>query len=165
MKTVHKAKVVHLISGNKEETVRFRIDPITKQHWGESFERLGVKDFSSYARRAVERAIQQDFRAADPKWQAFLEASKDLAIKYLGYALGDEKKDYSRLKEIEDLKLELGSKMAREKGLRSEDVSPLPGQGTTLSHVVVREKHTPHGAYRFKRPKLKAAYRTAPKKK
>jgi len=44
-------------------------------------------------RYAVDRAIAQDFRSKDPKWQAFLSTVQDKAEKILGAGLDDNLED------------------------------------------------------------------------
>ena len=48
---------------------------------------LGVKDFSSFARGAVQTAIEMGRKAHDPKWQGFIEAIQPIAKKKLGYGI------------------------------------------------------------------------------
>jgi len=51
---------------------------------------LGVKDFSSFARGAIQEAIEMGFRASDPKWKAFIEAIQPTAKEILGYGIFHE---------------------------------------------------------------------------
>lgn len=88
----------------KSVTLRFRVDPFRYKGWVEAMEKLRVDDFSSYARQAIGRAIFQDLRTADPKWQSFVEATRPLAISILGYDISDNAEDRTEnLTQIEKL--------------------------------------------------------------
>lgn len=88
----------------KSVTMRFRVDPLRAQEWNASLTALRVDDFSSYARQAIDRAIYQDLRSKDPKWQKFIEASRPLAVALLGRDLSDRASDRTEnLTEIETM--------------------------------------------------------------
>jgi len=76
--------------GAKATSLNIRIDPRQKSFWEDSIKDLGVDDLSSYIRNAVDRCIAQDLRAHDPKWQAFVQAMQEPAMKILGQKLVDD---------------------------------------------------------------------------
>lgn len=88
-----KFTAIRVLRGNKAETLRFRVDPRQKQYWLKALAQLGVEDFSSYARSAVDRAISQDLRSMDPKWQDFVKAIQPKAKEILGTEVSDSAKD------------------------------------------------------------------------
>jgi hypothetical protein len=95
-------KVLKKQRGAKAEVLRFRVDPRQKQFWLEAMDKLGV-EFSSYVRQAVDRAIGQDLRSQDPKWQEFVKAIQPKAREILGVEIGDDAKDrLENLAEIEE---------------------------------------------------------------
>ena len=67
--------------------IRFKAKSSQAKYWEESLKALGVKDFSSFARGAVQAAIEMGQKAHDPKWQDFLEAIQPMAKKKLGYGI------------------------------------------------------------------------------
>lgn len=71
----------------KSVTLKFRATPSQAKYWEESLRGLGVKDFSSFARGAIQAAIEMGQKANDPKWQEFLEAIQPIAKKKLGYGI------------------------------------------------------------------------------
>lgn len=79
----------------KTVTVRMRVDLRQKKWWMASLKEFGLEkgELSSYCRQAIDRAIAQDFRSLDPKWQKFLKATRPLAKKHLGFYLWDDLKD------------------------------------------------------------------------
>lgn len=79
--------------GNKAETLRFRVDPRQKEYWQKAMAELGIPDFSTYARAAIDRAIQQDLRSSDPKWQEFIKAIQPQANAILGMEVSDKAQD------------------------------------------------------------------------
>jgi hypothetical protein len=79
--------------GSKDEVLRFRVDPRQKQYWLKAMEKLGVEDFSSYARQAIDRAISQDLRSSNPQWQEFIKAIQPMAAKHLGHEVSDNARD------------------------------------------------------------------------
>ena len=81
------------LSGAKDDILRFRVHPKQKQYWLKALAKLGVEDFSTYARAAVERAIAQDLRAAEPQWQEFIKAIQPKAKEILGVEVSDDPKD------------------------------------------------------------------------
>lgn len=91
MKT-HLAEKVDFFPVIREEeektvTFRFRATPSQAKYWEDSLKDLGVKDFSSFARGAIQAAVEMGFKAKDPKWQDFIEAIQPVAKKKLGYGL------------------------------------------------------------------------------
>ncbi len=84
-----KSSFFPVIRGEEEKsiTLRFRATPSQAKYWEESLKALGVKDFSSFARGAVQAAIEMGQKAHDPKWQDFLEAIQPIAKKKLGYGI------------------------------------------------------------------------------
>ena len=84
---------MRIVRGNKAELLRFRVDPRQKQYWLKALAQLGVEDFSSYARAAVDRAISQDLRSLDPKWQDFVKAIQPQAKSILGVEVSDNARD------------------------------------------------------------------------
>lgn len=120
----------------KGETVRFRIDMMRKKHWVEAMKELGVKDFSSYARQAVDAAFQRDFRAKDPKWQKFLKAVAPISREILGYELVDRPSDRMENQEaIERILFKRGQALAKDR--KEPLTAPLtPGEGKRV--LVVR---------------------------
>ena len=85
----------------KDDTVRFRVHSDQKKYWLDALSKLGVEDLSTYARAAVERAITQDLRSLDPKWQDFVKAIQPIAEDRLGVKVEDSSKDRNEnLKEI-----------------------------------------------------------------
>jgi DNA-directed RNA polymerase specialized sigma subunit len=86
---------------SKDEVLRFRVDSRQKQYWLEAIDKLHV-EFSSYVRQAVDRAIAQDLRSSDPKWQEFMKAIQPVAKTMLGHEVSDNAKDrLENLREIE----------------------------------------------------------------
>ena len=95
----------------KSHTLRFRVDPKRKDHWDQAMKELGVPDFSSYCRAAIDRAIHQDLRSRDPKWRAFIKAIQPKAREILGHGISDNFKDrVENLSEIEAILHRIGSK-------------------------------------------------------
>ena len=86
-----KAKVdaVEALHQKKEESLRFRATTRQLEFWIKALKDIGVKDFSSYARMAIDRAIFQDMRSKDPKWKEFIAAIQDQAKKHLGAEIDD----------------------------------------------------------------------------
>jgi len=109
-------KVLKKHRGTKGEVLRFRVDTRQKQYWLEAIAELGV-EFSSYVRQAVDRAIAQDLRSSDPKWQDFLKAIQPVAKQVLGHEVSDNAKDrLENMTEIEAaLKKSLKSKNEKTK--------------------------------------------------
>ncbi len=97
-------KVLRKHRESKDEVLRFRIDSRQKQYWLEAIAKLHV-EFSSYVRQAVDRAIAQDLRASDPKWQEFMKAIQPTAKTMLGYEVSDNAKD--RLENMEEIEAAL----------------------------------------------------------
>ena len=90
VKHTHKNRAARPV--RKEDILRFRVDPRQKKYWLDAMCELGVEDFSSYAREAIDRAIGQDLQSKDPKWQAFMQAIQPQAKEILGVALKDNAK-------------------------------------------------------------------------
>ena len=132
---------------NKGEVVRFRVDLMRKKAWVEAMEALGVKDFSSYARQAIDGAIDLDFRAKDPKLQEFLKAVKVISIKILGYQLIDNPSLRNQnLTETENILFKRGQELARTRGITHTKELPAPEKKTIRFSgkrpVVIRHAHT-----------------------
>jgi len=77
----------------KDYTLRFRVDEKRRAYWVEAMKELGVSDFSSYSRAAIDRAIHQDLRSKDPKWQDFIKAIQAKAKEILGHGISDDFRD------------------------------------------------------------------------
>jgi hypothetical protein len=77
----------------KAHTLRFRVDEKRRAYWVEAMKELGVSDFSSYSRAAIDRAIHQDLRSKDPKWQEFIKAIQSKAREILGRGISDSFQD------------------------------------------------------------------------
>jgi len=101
------------------EVVKFRIDLIRKNGWAEAMKEFGVKDFSSYARRAIDRSIALDRRSKDPKWQNFLSRVQDVAKDVLGYGLVDNLQHLEKLSAIEGLLFKRGQELAKKRGIKN----------------------------------------------
>ncbi len=134
------------IRHNKSEMIRFRVDLMRKKAWVEGMEALGIKDFSSYARQAIDGAIDRDFRAKDPKWQEFLKAVKDISIKILGYQLVDNPSLRNQdLTETENIFFKRGQELARARGITQTKELPTPEKKTIRFSgrrpVVIRHAH------------------------
>ena len=97
-------KVLRKHRGAKDEVLRFRVDARQKQFWLEAIAKLGV-EFSGYVRQAVDRAIAQDLRSSDPKWQDFMKAIQPVAKEVLGHEVSDNAKD--RLENITEIEAAL----------------------------------------------------------
>lgn len=116
MKTIHKemkghAVAIRSVRQPKSDTLRFRVDSMRKKYWAKAMEELKVDDFSSYARQAIDRAIHQDLRALDPKWQKFISAVQPLAKDILNLQISDNPKDrLENLSEIEKILEKKGTK-------------------------------------------------------
>jgi len=94
-------KVLRKHRESKDEVLRFRIDSRQKQYWLEAIAKLNV-EFSGYVRQAVDRAIAQDLRASEPKWQEFMKAIQPVAKNVLGHEVSDNPKDrLENMREIE----------------------------------------------------------------
>ena len=130
MKTqIEKIHFVRRGGNNKGEVVRFRIDLMRKKAWAEAMEELGVKDFSSYARQAIDGAIERDFRSKNPKWQEFLKAVKDISIKILGYQLIDNASLRNQdLSETEAILFKRGQELGHSRGITHTKPFPVPAR-------------------------------------
>lgn len=118
MKTINKP-MFKPVRTSKGEVVRFRIDLMRKKAWVEAMKKLGVKDFSSYARQAIDGAIDRDFRAKDPKWQAFIKAVAPVSKKFLGYQLIDNPSLRNQdLTETEKILFKRGQELAHSRGIK-----------------------------------------------
>jgi len=82
-----RAKLVKAQDENRELTRRFRVTKTQSDHIDESLEKLGVKDFSSFARGAVFNAIEMGFRAKDPQWESFIEAIQATAKRHFSVGI------------------------------------------------------------------------------
>jgi|SRR5665213_64919 len=92
MKTIEKNKPFHTpIRDEKEvkQVVSLRVKPSQAKYWKEMGEKLGIKDFSSFVRGAVDSAIHSSLRNEDPKWQEFMEAIQPTAKRILGHGFFD----------------------------------------------------------------------------
>jgi uncharacterized protein (DUF1778 family) len=88
---IHKMPLFQVIQGEEQKaiTLSFRVKPSQEQRWKEAAQNLGVHDFSSFIRGAVESAIFSAQRAQDPQWQKFVEAIQPTAQKVLGHGFYD----------------------------------------------------------------------------
>jgi hypothetical protein len=94
-------KVLRKNRDSKDEVLRFRVDSRQKQYWLEAMHKLHA-EFSSYVRQAVDRAIAQDLRSSDPKWQEFMKAIQPVAKTVLGHEVSDNAQDrLENMREIE----------------------------------------------------------------
>jgi hypothetical protein len=89
------------LRGSRDITLRFRVHASQKQYWFKALAKLGVEDFSTYARAAVERAITQDLRSLEPQWQEFVKAIQPIAKEKLGVQVSDDPKD--RLENMDEV--------------------------------------------------------------
>ena len=80
---------VRVLREKKDDTLRFRASIRQKEYWVNALKELGVDDFSSYARFAIDRAVSQDLLSKDPKWQEFIREIQPIAKKLLGYEIQD----------------------------------------------------------------------------
>ena len=104
---------------NQGEVIKFRIDLLRKKGWAESMKELGVKDFPSYARHAIDRSIALDLRSKDKKWQKFLSRTQDIAKEVLGYGLADNLEHLENLTKIEKILFKRGQELAKKRGIKN----------------------------------------------
>jgi len=88
---LHKMPLFPVIREEEQKavTISLRVKPSQEKHWKEVAQKLGVQDFSSFIRGAVESAIFSAQRAQDPQWQKFVEAIQPTAQKVLGHGFYD----------------------------------------------------------------------------
>jgi uncharacterized protein (DUF1778 family) len=88
---IHKVPLFPVIRGEEQKavTISFRVKPSQEKHWKEAAQKLGIKDFSSFIRGAVESAMFSAQRAQDPQWQKFVEAIQPTAQRVLGHGFYD----------------------------------------------------------------------------
>ena len=88
---IHKMPLFPVIHGEEQKavTISFRVKPTQEKLWKDSAKELGIKDFSSFIRGAIESALFASRRAQDPHWQKFIEAIQPTAQKVLGHGFYD----------------------------------------------------------------------------
>lgn len=88
---LHKMPFFPAIRGEEQKasTISFRVKPSQEKRWKEAAQKLGIKDFSSFIRGAIESAIFSSLRAQDPHWQKFVDAIQPTAQKVLGHGFYD----------------------------------------------------------------------------
>ncbi len=124
-----------LVKPNKDNVVVFRVDTLRKKGWAEAMAELGIEDFSSYVRKAVDRSIALDRRSLDPKWQEFLSKVQDIALGVLGYRLIDNPDSrYAKMTATEDSLFARGQQLAKERGVKAP---ALPGQEKEGEYLTV----------------------------
>lgn len=62
------------LKGTKDTTIKFRVSLKQKRFWEDALKEMRFEDLSSYIRFAVDRALAEDIRSKDPRWQAFVSA-------------------------------------------------------------------------------------------
>ena len=72
-----------------KQVVSIRLKPSEVRYWKAMAAKLGIKDFTSFIRGAVNWAIQTSLRSQDPKWQEFVEAVQPAAKRILGHGFFD----------------------------------------------------------------------------
>jgi hypothetical protein len=83
-KPSHQAAWLLASKENKDDVVRFRVSASQKAIWEEALGHMGVRDFSSFYRGAIEAAIVMSERADDPTWQKFLKDIQAASKKRFG---------------------------------------------------------------------------------
>ncbi len=89
--TIHKMPLFPVIQGEepKAVTISFRVKPSQEKRWKDAAKDIGIHDFSSFIRGAIESALFASQRARDPQWQRFVEAIQPTAQKVLGHGFYD----------------------------------------------------------------------------
>lgn len=91
MKAIEKNKPFHspIRDGKVKQVVSLQVKASQAKYWKQMAEKLGIDDFSSFVRGAVDSAIHSSSRNEDSKWQEFIEAIQPTAKKILGYGFFD----------------------------------------------------------------------------
>ena len=128
----------------KHIVIKLRVSPSQLKLWSESLKKLGVIDFSSFARGAIQGAIETSFRAKDPIWKVFVQKIQPVALKVLGYGVFD-----GDAKDVEGYGTERSGTSADDfiKSLDTDTKPVLAGKETKAAY-----KKTP---LKFKKPTAK----------
>lgn len=88
MKIIKKDKRSHFTVLDKNEVklvVSLQVKLSQAKYWKQMTRKLGIKDFSSFIRGAVDSAFHSSLRNEDPKWHEFIEAIQPTAKRILGH--------------------------------------------------------------------------------